>query len=178
MDLATDGPLLLSLDAAKRILAATAAWTELGGAERIYFDALPPPSPGPDYSRQELIQLRPFALIWHDVSGGYRMEAASADLRCPAQSGKIIVQFEVNTPDDVQNDPTALAIQMNRLIGNLLRTGNPSSPGLWDLAWQPGYLAIRAIEVDGYVRTDDKQIAEVGDAICFEFAITWGNRAI
>lgn len=176
MTLATEGPLLIALDAARRTLADTGQWSEIADLSRIHYDALPAPEPGPDYTRQQLIAARPFALLWHEVSGGFRLEAQTADLRCPISSGKIICQIEVNVPPDIADNPTAVATWAMRLIGRLLRTDDDDEPGIWDLANTPGYLPVRAIDVDAYVRTGEKEIRDVGDAILFEFCLTWGGR--
>lgn len=176
MPLADDGPLLIALDAAKRMLAATAQWSAIADASRIHFDALPAPSPGPDYTKAQMIAARPFALMWHELSGGFRLEAATADLRCPIVSGKIVIQIELNVPSEHAANPTALAIWINRLIGKLLRTGESASPGLWDLANTPGYLPVTSIDVDAYMRTTAKEASQVGDAIIFEFQLSWGHR--
>lgn len=176
MSYAADGPLLTSLAAAKATLAATHQWTQIATADRIYFDALPAPSPGPDYTAAQMIAARPFAIMWHEVSAGFRLDSAAADMHHPLPSGKIITQIELNVPTEHANNPTAVAIWANRTIGRLLRTADDAQPGLWDLANRPGFLPIHSIEVDGYIRTDRKEKVAVGDAIVFEFAINWGAK--
>ncbi len=178
--LSTDGPLLIALDAAKRMLAACDQWQAIAGGEasteRIHYDALPAPDPGPQFTRAQMIAARPFALLWQDISGGYRIESGSATPHCPNQSGKIICQIELNVPAEHAGNPTALADWANRLIGRLIRTGDPEAPGLWDLSRSPGFLPVTAIDVDNYVRTNPKEFRELGDAIIFELAITWSTR--
>lgn len=174
MSFAVDGPLLHALKRAREMIAATNQWAAIAAENRIYVDALPPADPGPDFTRAQLESLRPFCVLWHDVSGGMSIAVATADRTHPVQSGKIIAQFELNTPAAMIADPNALGEYVQRIAGRLARTGDPDSPGLFDLAAQPNRLPIMRIDIDAYERTDPKEAAELGDAVCFELHLTWG----
>jgi hypothetical protein len=176
LTLAADGPVLITLDAARRQLAATSQWSTIANSSRIHLDALPPASPGPTYSRAQMIAARPFALLWCDPQSGYRIESGSQGPGCPNQSGMIICQIELNVPVEHTDNPENLALWANRLLGRLIRTGNSETPGLWDLSGSPGYLPIRSIDLHSYARTTKKEAAELGDAIIAELVIGWSTR--
>lgn len=174
--LLTDGPLLIALDTAAQMLAACDQWTAIAAEGSIHYDALPPPSPGPHYTRAQLVDLRPFALLWNDTGAPYQIDSGTTTAESPNQSGRIICQIEVNVPAEHADAPHALATWANRLIGRLIRTGDPAAPGLWDLSRSPGMLPVRQIEVTGYERTTRKEANEIGDAIIFELALSWSTR--
>jgi hypothetical protein len=174
--LATDGPLLVALERAKAMVAATAQWAAISNASKIHFDALPAPASGPTFSKSDLMALRPFCLLWHDVSSGMSLDVASADRVCPHASGKIICQFEIGVPESIAGDNAQIGLWVQRIAGRLARTGESESPGLFDLAATPGYLPIRSIHIDAYERTDPKEATELGDAVCFELHLVWGYR--
>jgi len=176
LTLAADGPVLIALDAARRMLAATAQWTAIASAGRIHYDALPPPTPGPAYTKPQLIAARPFALLWSDLSSGYKIEAGSQGPGCPVQSGKIICQIELNVPVEHYANPETLSLWANRLLGRIIRTGEPNTPGLWDLSRTASYLPIQSIELHSYERTTKKEATELGDAIIAELSIHWSTK--
>ncbi len=178
--LSADCPLLIALDAARRMLAACDQWSAIAGGEasidRIHYDALPPPVPGPHYTRAQMIAARTFALLWNDTTAGYQFDSGTTTADCPNQSGRIICQIELNVPAEHANDPHAMATWANRTIGRLARTGDRLAPGLWDLSRNPGMLPIRQIDVAAYERTTTKEARDLGDAIIFELALHWSTK--
>jgi len=178
--LSTDGPLLIALDTARRMLAACDQWSAIAGGEasidRIHYDALPPPSPGPHYTRSQMIAVRPFALLWSDTAAGYQIDSGTTTADSPNQSGRVICQIELNVPAEHATKPHAVATWANRTIGRLVRTGSPAAPGLWDLSRNPGSLPIRQIDVAAYERTTTKESIDLGDAIIFELALHWSTK--
>jgi hypothetical protein len=84
--MSSDGDMLAALTAARnqlrdcywwrRLANPAAPWDEATAQSRIHYDELPPPSPGPDHSLSELTALRPFAIMWPDLSGGFRWKYA------------------------------------------------------------------------------------------------------
>lgn len=176
LTLAADGPVLITLDACRRMLAATAQWAAIASLARIHYDALPASSPGPNYTKAQMISARPFALLWADLSAGYKIESGSQGPNCPNQSGVIICQIELNVPAEHATNPETLSIWANRLLGRIIRTGESATPGLWDLSRTPGYLPIDAIELHSYERTTQKEATELGDAIIAELAVHWSNK--
>jgi hypothetical protein len=180
-----DGPLLPSLNAAKamlrdcywwrRIISEASPMTEEQAAARIYFDELPPASPGPDHTRDQLVALRPFCLLWADVAAGFRMRFDATGSCCVPVSGTFVFRIELPVPNDLAANPTGLAIDMNRKLGRLLRTCDDDEPGLAELTMLAGYLPIKELSLRGYVRTDAKTAIELGDAVVAEIEMQWGN---
>ncbi|QDV22922.1 hypothetical protein [Aureliella helgolandensis] len=181
----SDGPLLRSVRAARRMLrdchqwqrlvSADTPWDEVTAEAHIHFDGLPPPDPGPDHSRSELEALRPFALVWADQAGGLRLRSESAGNCCPIHSGAIVVQIELPVLAGLANDPTLLAEDIMRKLGRIVRTGDAAEPGLFELSGLAGYLPLTEIQFTGYVRTDTKSAVEIGDAVVAEMRIAWGQ---
>lgn len=182
----SDGPLLPALNAAKamlrdcywwrRIVSEVSPWSESQAAARIYFDELPSPSPGPDHSKAELMALRPFCLLWADVASGFRMRFDATGSCCVPISGTFVMRLELPVPDALAANPTALAEDLNRKLGRLLRTCNADQPGLAELSGLPGYLPLRELSLRGYIRTDEKAAMELGDAVVAEIEIQWGSE--
>ncbi len=148
------------------------AWDDATALSHIYFDELPPPADGAaDHSANELISLRPFCIMWADISGGFRWRSDSGDFCCSLVSGVVVMQIEINVPSELRNDPTALAIDTNRKLGRIIRTGDLNEPGLLDLR---GMLPITEAKISGYIRTDSKAANDIGDAITAEIELRWG----
>ncbi len=74
------------------------------------FDELSPPANSMAvHSKAEMISLRPFAILWADITGGFRWRADSGDFCCSLVSGVFVMQLELNVPSDLAATPTALA---------------------------------------------------------------------
>lgn len=180
----SDGPLLASLNAAKAMLRdcyywralkdPLAIWDTPTAAEHIYFDGLPPASPGPDHSRSELVNLRPFALMWADTAGGLTLRQDATGPNCLLHSGSIIIQIEMNVPADLADDPTALAESLMQSLGRIMKSNDGAKPGLFELSDLAGYLPLRQVKLIGYMRTDAKAAIELGDAVVAELELSWG----
>jgi hypothetical protein len=181
----SDGPLLPALNAAKamlrdcywwrRIANESNPWTEEQAAARIYFDELAAPSPGPDHTKAELMALRPFCILWADVAAGFRMRFDSTGSCCVPTSGTFVMRIELPVPNNLAADPSALAQDLNRKIGRLLRTCDADQKGLAELSGLPGYLPLRELSLRGYIRTDEKAAIELGDAVVAEIEVQWGQ---
>lgn len=174
-------PLLAALNAVKnqlrdcyywRSLAGVTPWTEAEAAARIHFDELPPPA-GDDFTAEEMQSLRPFALVWLDLAGGVRLRSETGGNCCWIPSGSAIVQIELPVPEDLADDPPALAVDLHTKLGRIIRTGDETKPGLCDLSGLPGYLPIKDMVFRGYIRTDVKAATELGDAVKCELEIMW-----
>lgn len=182
--MSSDGDLLPALIAARdmlrdaywwrRLADPNAAWDQATAQAHIYFDELPHASPGPDHSLAELQLLRPFAIIWADISGGSRWESQTGDFCCAITSGVIVIQLELAVPAEIANDSHAVAVDINRKLGRILRTCDANEPGLLDLSGRPGYLPITAAKISGTIRTDRKAVIEIGDCVSAEIELTWG----
>lgn len=182
--MSSDGDLLAVLEAGKamlrdaywwrRLADPDNPWDEATAAAHIYFDQLPPPDPGPDYGAPQLGTLRPFALMWTDIAGGMRWRADGGDFCCSLVSGILVIQLELAVPMALADDPTALAADINRKLGRIMRTCDPAEPGILDLSGVSGYLPINEAKITGYMRTDSKAALELGDAVTAEIELRWG----
>lgn len=182
--MSSDGPLLSSMAAAKamlrdcywwrRLADANNAWSEAEAAAHIHYDALPPPSPGPDHSLSELQAARPFALLWSDAAAGMRLRNSTAGYCCYLPSGVIVIQIEMAVPANIAANPTAVAEDVSRKLGRIMTTGNAEQPGLMELSGLAGYLPINELQLYGYLRTDAKAARDLGDCVVAELQLNWG----
>lgn len=179
MSLLADGPLLLALEAARVMIASTHEWQSVCGepapTHRIYIDALPLADPGPDYSKEQLIALRPFAIIYNTTSGGLSLRAAAANFQNPLRRGVIECQFQVNVPADIAADPNAVGTWARRIAGRIAQTGSDDNPGIAELTMKNGYLPVMEIDVEAFERTDLKEQRQYGDAVIFGITLHWGR---
>lgn len=182
--MSVDGPLLTSMNAARRMLRdcywwrrlvdPANPWDEATAEAHIYFDALPKPNQGPDHSLSELLAMRPFAILWGDLAGALRITNDSTGYTCALPSGTLIMQIELPVPQALADQPTNLAIDLSRKFGLLMQTRNSEQPGLMELAGQSGYLPLREVSLTGYVRTEAKDAKHLGDAVMAELQLSWG----
>ena len=176
------GPLATVKDLLRTSLANCTAFREWDGADytvdeakaRIYLDALPP-SAGAEYTRVELDDLRPFAIISLDENGiEYEHDACPNNYR---PRGRLVVCLERKFPDvSGETDPLAAADrQFENMVGLLIQSGNNSEPGLLELSGTAGYLFIRRLALHGPYRVEAKLVQQLGDyQRCFLF-IDWGR---
>lgn len=179
-----EGPILDALNAARtmlsdcywwrRIASEDSPWDQATALAHIHFDGLPPAEPGPDHSLTQLTSLRPFVIMWTDQAGGLRIRNETAGYCCNVPSGVIIAQFELPVPPSIAADPTAVAQDISRKIGRIMRSCDADQPGLFELAGKSGYLPLTEIQLFGYVRTDAKSAEDVGDVVVAELQLNWG----
>lgn len=161
----------------RRALSEVSPFTEAEAAARIHFDALPVPKVDAEHhSREELDELRPFALYW-TADGGLSVSSDGVfDYAPTLHKGTITVRLEATVPKAYRDDLSGAARWFAEWIGRIISTGNPDEPGLFELSGQAGYLPIRNVTLAyGPARTDKKRIHEDGDAIACEIDVAWGN---
>lgn len=184
-----DGPLINVLDRVEAMLADCYWWRRIEdegspwdastAADHIHQDALPPPA-GDEYTKAELIALRPFALIWNDTDRGYRLSAGGhlAGGQCSIPSGRVVVEIEINTPSAIVNDPNAVGRYAAKTAGRLVWTNDGAKPAIWDLSGGSGesgtYLYVNDLNVMGHYRSDDSHTEQYGDSLLFGFHLDWG----
>lgn len=146
--------------------------------ERIYLDALPPPTDGKAYSPAEMSELRPFAIVYTDSQNGLEYDLESSGYGYAAR-GRLMVRLERAFPDvSGETDPDAAADrQFENFLGPLLHSEDVNNPGLLELAGQPGYLMVRSAALAfGPSRVDPRDRAGLGDFQVAFLSIEWGRR--
>lgn len=183
-----DGDIIACLNAARyqlrdsywwrRTLNPNSPWDDATALAHIHLDELPASTTGPDHSLAELVALRPFALMWADISNGFSWTSGSGDFCCANIAGQIILQLELPIPTNIANDPQAVAVWVNTALGRIIRTDDEAQPGILDLSAKIGpdgpYLPITAAKLTGYIRSEVKDRYDLGDFIRAELELTWG----
>ena len=124
-----DGDLIACLNAARyqlrdtywwrRTLNPNSPWNDDTALAHIHLDELPAPLTGPDHSLAELTELRPFALLWADVSNGFTWTSGTGDFCCANIGGQFVMQFELPVPQDIATDPYDVAVWVNTALGRM-----------------------------------------------------------
>jgi hypothetical protein len=145
-------------------------------ADRIYYDALPPPlNNAAEYTRDELIALRPFALIYKTVERGITFRHASSGSRFGhLPSGRLVVELHRNVPIDEQHDPGAADRSFENMVGLLISSSNANQPGLVELSAYGTYLQLGTITDYGPERCDPDAVPSLGDFQSYALFIDWG----
>lgn len=171
-------------DLLRTMLANTTAFRTWDGANytveqakaRIYFDALPPPADGDQYTVAELAALRNCAIVAKHPSENVRwvFDACGGDhFNC---HGVLVVMLFRTIPEADRDDIESAERSMENFVGQLVRSGDPSAPGLCELSGRAGYLSFYEIMEDG----PHFDPAEDGEARGHEMrhllVIRWGVR--
>lgn len=168
------GPISLSAEHLAAMLAAAPSWQTWTGAAdaatargRVHFDELPPNADGRDYTREELIALRPFAIV--GVTQFHRGRGGSP---VALDSGALVMIVEDNVPEEIAAHGQEVALRFLNNLGALI-------DDLHDLAnagMQAGYLLIDEIDMpDGFMRQDPGKVEADGDAAWAVLTIAWGS---
>lgn len=174
-----EGPLTLAENYLAATLAATARLQTLLGAEssaqaleRIYIDALPLPEVDGDgnvpdcYSREQMEEFRPFVLISQPPRFNYKRRRTATDTY--AENGTLVVWIEIGVDDADRNDLDGLFRRMKNSVGVMLTQ-------LDEFMYEPGYLAIDEIQVDGPWRGDENEITQLGDYLGIMLTVRWNG---
>ena len=150
--------------------------------ESIFFDALPPPDDKDHYTAEELIEMRPYAIISTDpYSEGWGVSRIAAE--CWDDFGVLFLTFEYNTPEELQADNQGLMRWFKNKLGRIIHPQEAGVTGLTDLAFTAGYLASTSIrflrdrDTPSIGRCNEKAIATHGDFVGATFSVQWGVRA-
>ena len=186
---------------AERRLATTLAdcteFRTLVGAEdaeealaRIYFTDIPRPAEGQtDYTREQLVALRPFAVIQTDLRRGYRFRNVAAYTNF-VDGGELRLLIEANLDNLLVDGEEAGALlgddaealrRFGNVIGKILQRDADDAEefrGVLDLAHSPDgdYLAIESGHLDGPFRSDRKEATDEGDHLFAILHFDWGTR--
>ncbi len=147
------GCLSLAQEYLRATLAASSNWQAAVGAQdadgalgRIYHEGLPAPSDRKAYTLQELMGLRPYAVVWTAEESGFTRSYESSDSF--DDSGQLRIRIERNSPDNLNDEPTSDAnVQFRNLIGQII-------DDLCDLRGGAGYLAFLTITLQEWHRSD------------------------
>ncbi len=134
--------------------------------QRIYFDALPvPPGDQAVLTKDDLVALRPFALLFTAEQNGYRRRKIAVN--CFVESGQVVLQLEANIPTPLlDNRAEALRLFKNSL-GAMLDEWEP-------LTDQAGYLSITMFDVQTLALEAEDAIPQHGDNIFAILNLPWG----
>jgi len=169
------GTIATVVDALREQLANTTAFRTWDGASytvdqakaRIYRQTMPLFA-----DLDALAALRPFAVIWVPLQG-VSWRAVAAPNHCRA-SGSLVVEFHRAPPTLDAADPGANERDYHNFVGAVVQSGDPSAPGLWELAGQAGYLTLREVRADGVYRARPEDVPTVGDCDLAYLEVDWG----
>lgn len=169
--MASAGPISLIADRLALMLQATHIWSSLGAT--LHHHHLPPPANRISHTAPELAALRPFVLIWTDDRQGiqWTRDTPGPDA-CSSSAGTLLIRYERNTPAGL--DPAAAARDFENSIGQLCK-GTAAEPGLIDLAGDPRYLPLVALELIEHSRTVPEKITAIGDCQRAFLAASWAT---
>jgi hypothetical protein len=141
----------------------------------IYFDALPPSQDGNAFTREELIELRPYCIVATNPENGYswgRIAAEGWD-----DSGSLVLIFEYNTPEALARDNQALMRWFKNKLGNIMRPDDTvftDYVGISQLAHRGDYHASTKIRVGVLGRADELLDETEGDYLLATLIVDWG----
>lgn len=148
-----------------------------GALSRIYAHGLPQPANKSGYTLAEYVNYRPFAIVATNYPNGYRMRYCAEDTF--EDSGSLILDIEVNVPDEQRDIIDVPMAEFEQSIGNILRLRyhDDRFRGLTDLFQRSDtgeYLAGKEPVVEFCVRADIPHIPEFGDFMWCRLNIAWG----
>jgi len=161
----------------QRLLDPANPWDRATALGRIHIDALPRHPANESYTKDELLALRPYAII---EQASFQMDFNYADSCCERPKGMASIGFRVSTPDAMVDDEFALAEYMTKTLDSILRTKDDAKPGLLDLRGSDAdgnsRLQIRRVSQDvTYSRIPREKRTELGDYCVCDFDIGWGQ---
>ncbi|MDM4015847.1 hypothetical protein [Roseiconus lacunae] len=152
---------------------ATAGWSDLVDAT-IHYNDLPPPASGVDHTKLELVNLRPFALIWTIDEGGFTATRNTTGGMCVDRTGQLLIRIERNVPADTSDADAER--QWENIISRIMDNGDPANPGLIQLGGDPRYLPITSITRLESTRSAPEKRTEIGDAQRAFLHVIWASE--
>lgn len=150
------------------------SWSATEAEKRIYFDALPPPPNNQEtYTKAQLHELRPFAIVYK--SGPVRFRSIAAPGAYSIE-GMLTVEFEQAVPSNLAKDPDELDRQFENFVGQIMATFDATKPGLRELSrlTSATYLWIESMEDDGPYRVQQEKVESLGDHQIYYLDVGWG----
>jgi hypothetical protein len=137
--------------------------------EHVFYEALPPPAEGSEYSAAELVGYRPYALVSMEVENGFQAAADAHGSHFEFdESGVLSVWFEDNVEPSIAEQHGEISRRFLNVVGSIVDE-------LQALAGTGGYLAAQAIEVvmgPGRGALDERSAQ--GDYVALRLRIAWG----
>ena len=146
-------------------------WSVVEAGEHVYQSALP--EEGDDFL--QLADRRPFAVISRPANANRFIRAAQPSNF--AASGTFVVELHWSPPALDAQDAGRNVRTFENFLGALVRTGDPSAPGLLDQAATAGRLNINELTIDGPYRVPAEDLPIVGDCYLAYLFIEWGVSA-
>lgn len=170
---AAEGGISLAEENLARTLSDCARFRAWAGAnnqaqalKRIYFDALPPPEGDrAAHTRDSIEKLRPFAMISTIPQNGYSRGRVGTETY--AEAGNLIIVLEENVPDNLAADDAAASRRFKNTLGVIIDE-------LLALAYQPTYLAIDQVGLQGPMRCHPDDVEAQGDHQLAFLAVAFG----
>lgn len=163
------GPISHAADRLRLTLEACAAFAELSAT--VHMGQLPPPASGTEHPLDELVALRPFALLW-TTDTGYKTTRDTTGAVGRAE-GELIIRLERNTP--AGETPAEAERSWENLLGRIIQSGDNANPGLVELASDVRYLPIDSVAMIEHSRTDPAHLKAIGDAQRAFLLVNWSN---
>jgi hypothetical protein len=155
---AAEGPITLCEEHLRAHLAACPGfrkWLDVQtvnqALDKIYIDAIPAPqNDSGKYEREDIIALRPYALIETRTEQGFTQ--ARVGTEAFIEMGRLMIAFEQNYLEEMHNQPAQIEREFKNALGVIWRE-------MLERAYMPGFMAIDTITLDGPYRTT-KELAE------------------
>jgi hypothetical protein len=131
------------------------ATNQAAALAKIFIDDLPvPPNDQDAYTADDIIGLRPFAILMTANQAGYSKARVATETY--PEAGKLAIALEENVPAHLAGDVAALERQFKNTIGVIIDE-------LLELAYQAGYLAIDLVTFHGPLRSTKDDAVGEGD---------------
>lgn len=181
MPVEPSGPISLRLQQLKELLADCPAWqawvgragNELVAGQHVYLIDTPPSEVAGGYTLAQLRTMRPFARVdefeLEDKPGGQAWVADRVALGAFSFSGKLILDFFDDVPEEDAGDPVAAKLRFMNNVGTVLlelleRGGGDEGP-----------LSIHRVEkYQPFVRSDETEWETMGDYFRVQYLVHYG----
>lgn len=137
--------------------------------EHIYYEGYPPPGDGVAHTLEELLHIRPCAIVWMEPLEGLRGEkaAAGAGKENFNHSGTVMVKLIQDIDPDIAADPGEISRRFCNVVGGVVND-------VLALNESGGYLATRGWSCFGPFLEEAERIPEVGNTIELDLRFEWG----
>lgn len=159
------GELSAAIENLRQSVAGSAAFQSLVGAadsaealQRVHVTALPRPTQGGKFSREELEDLRPYALIYFDENSGvtFEKDAAGESDEFGTRHGRMHLELARDVPAELANDLSAAELDWIRVVDAIIED-------LMDLSGVAGHLSFNRLLTEGPGRNHPNRIPTEGD---------------